>query len=255
MDKKEPRFSGAGFTDEMYKEAGAIILDTAKEVYDIADMIIKVKEPIECEYDLLRENQILYTYLHLAPNAPLTKKLMEKGVKAVAYETITDKEGNLPCLRPMSQIAGRLSVQQGAKYLGKLILDGNFSVMIPDMYAFMQHAFGHEVTGALKEFEHYSYFWNERNKKEVVAMRSPLTWRSEVNKLTLIQNELTEKWFKYLTSGIVYNVWGCDCITGYKLNDFKLGKHDVSVYRTSGSMADGEHWENVKNTTFIGDTF
>ena len=110
---------GAGFTDEMYKEAGAIILDTAKEVYDIADMIIKVKEPIECEYDLLRENQILYTYLHLAPNAPLTKVLMEKGVKAVAYETITDKEGNLPCLRPMSQIAGRLSVQQGAKYLEK----------------------------------------------------------------------------------------------------------------------------------------
>lgn len=97
-------------------------------------------------------------------------------------------------------------------YLGKLILDGNFSVMIPDMYAFMQHAFGHEVTGALEEFEHYSHFWNERNKKEVVAMRSPLTWRSEVNKLTLIQNELTEKWFKYLTSGIVYNVWGCDCI-------------------------------------------
>lgn len=97
-------------------------------------------------------------------------------------------------------------------YLGKLVLHGNFSVMIPDMYAFMQHAFGHEVIGALKEFEHYSYFWNERNKKEVVAMRSPLTWRSEVNKLTLIQNELTEKWFKYLTSGIVYNVWGCDCI-------------------------------------------
>lgn len=97
-------------------------------------------------------------------------------------------------------------------YLGKLILDGNFSVMIPDMYAFMQHAFGHEVTGALNEFEHYSHFWNERNKKEVVAMRSPLTWRSEVNKLTLIKNELTEKWFKYLTSGIIYNVWGCDCI-------------------------------------------
>lgn len=97
-------------------------------------------------------------------------------------------------------------------YLGKLILDGNFSVMIPDMYAFMQHAFGHEVTGALNEFEHYSHFWNEREKKEVVAMRSPLTWRSEVNKLTLIKNELTQKWFKYLTSGIVYNVWGCDCI-------------------------------------------
>ena len=111
--------AGAGFTDEMYKEAGAIILDTAKEVYAIADMIIKVKEPIECEYDLLKEGQILYTYLHLAPNPELTKVLMDKGVKAVAYETITDKEGNLPCLRPMSQIAGRLSIQEGAKYLEK----------------------------------------------------------------------------------------------------------------------------------------
>lgn len=97
-------------------------------------------------------------------------------------------------------------------YLGKLILDGNFSVMIPDMYAFMQHAFGQEVTGALKEFEHYSHFWNQREKTDVVAMRSPLTWRSEVNKLNLKRNEITDKWFKYLTSGIVYNVWGCDCI-------------------------------------------
>lgn len=97
-------------------------------------------------------------------------------------------------------------------YLGKLLLDGNFSVMIPDMYAFMQHAFGQEVTGALQEFEHYSNFWNKRGRTDVVAMRSPLTWRSEVNKLNLKNNELTEKWFKYLTSGIVYNVWGCDCI-------------------------------------------
>ena len=110
---------GAGFTDEMYKEAGAIILDTAKEVFDTCDMIVKVKEPIECEYDLLREGQILYTYLHLAPNPALTKSLMDKGVKAVAYETITDDKGNLPCLRPMSQIAGRLSIQEGAKYLEK----------------------------------------------------------------------------------------------------------------------------------------
>ena len=82
-------------------------------------MIVKVKEPEECEYDLLREGQILYTYLHLAPNPGLTEALMKKGVKAVAFETITDHEGNLPCLRPMSQIAGRLSIQEGAKYLEK----------------------------------------------------------------------------------------------------------------------------------------
>lgn len=110
---------GAGFSDEMYAEAGAIILDTPQEVFAKADMIVKVKEPEACEYDLLREGQILYTYLHLAPNPELTNALIERGVKAVAFETITDAEGNLPCLRPMSQIAGRLSIQEGAKYLEK----------------------------------------------------------------------------------------------------------------------------------------
>ncbi len=107
----------AGFVDAMYKEAGAQIVMSAKEVFDAADMIIKVKEPEPCEVRMLKKNQILYTYLHLAPNPELTKALMEKEIKAVAYETITDKNGNLPCLRPMSQIAGRLSIQEGAKYL------------------------------------------------------------------------------------------------------------------------------------------
>ncbi|MBR5126845.1 MAG: alanine dehydrogenase [Roseburia sp.] len=110
---------GAGFTDQMYMDAGAIILDTPQEVFAKSDMIVKVKEPEACEYDLLREGQILYTYLHLAPNPELTNALIERGVKAVAFETITDAEGNLPCLRPMSQIAGRLSIQEGAKYLEK----------------------------------------------------------------------------------------------------------------------------------------
>lgn len=110
---------GASFTDEEYIAAGAQILETAKEIFERADMIVKVKEPEDCEVDMLRRGQILYTYLHLAPNPQLTKTLIEKGVKAVAYETITDAEGNLPCLRPMSQIAGRLSIQEGAKYLEK----------------------------------------------------------------------------------------------------------------------------------------
>lgn len=108
---------GAGFPDSEYRAAGVQVMPCAKDVYDRAEMIIKVKEPEEQEWDFLREGQILFTYLHLAPNMPLAKKLMEKKVKAVAYETITDKEGNLPCLRPMSQIAGRLSIQEGAKYL------------------------------------------------------------------------------------------------------------------------------------------
>ena len=108
---------GAGFSDEEYRQYGAEVLSTAAEVYAKCDMIVKVKEPEPSEYKLLREGQILFTYLHLAPNPELAEALMKRGVKAVAYETITDKEGNLPCLRPMSQVAGRLSIQEGAKYL------------------------------------------------------------------------------------------------------------------------------------------
>jgi len=110
---------GAGFTDDDYIKAGAIVLASAKEVFDKSDMIVKVKELEESEYDYLHENQILYTYLHLAANKEFADVLMKKGASAVAYETITDDKGYLPCLRPMSQIAGRLSIQEGAKYLEK----------------------------------------------------------------------------------------------------------------------------------------
>lgn len=110
---------GAGFDDREYISAGAKIIGNASEIYGKADMIVKVKEPEECEYGLLKEGQILFTYLHLAPNPSLANILIEKKIKAVAYETITDNSGNLPCLRPMSQIAGRLSIQEGAKYIEK----------------------------------------------------------------------------------------------------------------------------------------
>ena len=110
---------GAGFADTEYLQAGAVIVKTPRQVFEKADMIVKVKEPEPQEYDYFRKGQILFTYLHLAPNPCLAQMLMEKGIQAVAYETITDKLGNLPCLRPMSQIAGRLSIQEGAKYLEK----------------------------------------------------------------------------------------------------------------------------------------
>lgn len=108
---------GAGFSDEMYKDAGATICMTPGEVFSQCDMIVKVKEPEECEYKYLRKDQILFTYLHLAANPQLAEALIKSGCKAVAFETIRDAQGNLPCLRPMSQIAGRLSIQQGAKYI------------------------------------------------------------------------------------------------------------------------------------------
>ena len=110
---------GAGFADAEYESAGARIIADASAVWAGADMIVKVKEPIECEYKYFREGLILYTYLHLAADEPLTRALMDGGVKAVAYETIVGRGGGLPCLAPMSEIAGRMAVQEGAKYLEK----------------------------------------------------------------------------------------------------------------------------------------
>ncbi len=120
---------GCFITNEDYIDAGATILDTAKEIYESSEMIIKVKEPLPDEYDLLQEKQILYTYLHLAAEPQLTKVLCDRKVKAVAYETIEDARGGLPLLTPMSEVAGRMATQVGAFYLqrdkgGKGILLG-----------------------------------------------------------------------------------------------------------------------------------
>lgn len=110
---------GSGFSNEEYSSAGAVVLDTAKEVWDAVEMMVKVKEPLEAEYPYFRKDLILYTYLHLAADRPLTDALLSAGAKGVAYETLIERDGSIPLLAPMSQIAGRLSVQEGAKYLEK----------------------------------------------------------------------------------------------------------------------------------------
>jgi alanine dehydrogenase len=120
---------GIGITDEEFIKAGAKILDTAAEVFEKSTMIIKVKEPQAAEIAMLKPNHILYTYLHLAPDAEQTKGLMKSGCTAIAYETIQNADGSLPLLVPMSEVAGRMSVQIGATYLqldkgGKGILLG-----------------------------------------------------------------------------------------------------------------------------------
>jgi alanine dehydrogenase len=108
---------GSGFTDDEYRKAGAQIAGGAKEVWEASQMIVKVKEPVESEYRYLREGLIVYTYFHLAADRPLTDALLNAKTQAVAYETISDPSGALPCLSPMSEIAGRMSVAEGAKYL------------------------------------------------------------------------------------------------------------------------------------------
>jgi alanine dehydrogenase len=110
---------GSGIYDEDYTKVGAEILDTAKEVVDSSDMVVKVKEPLASEYDLFRENQLLFTYLHLAAEPSLTDALVKNKVASIAYETIQDKNGHLPLLQPMSEVAGRMSVQIGAQFLEK----------------------------------------------------------------------------------------------------------------------------------------
>jgi len=110
---------GSGISDEEYQKVGAKILDTAADVWGHAEMIMKVKEPQEPEYKYLREGLILFTYLHLAAEPEVTRQLVDKKVTAIGYETIQLPSGVLPCLTPMSEVAGRMSIQIGARYLEK----------------------------------------------------------------------------------------------------------------------------------------
>lgn len=110
---------GSGFSDEDYTKAGAKLLPTIEEVYQIAEMIIKVKEPIESEYQLIKKDQLLFTYFHFASYEPLTQAMIASGAVCLAYETVELPDGSLPLLIPMSEVAGRMAVQEGAKYLEK----------------------------------------------------------------------------------------------------------------------------------------
>ena len=119
---------GSGFSNEDYIHAGAIILPTIEDVYDVAEMIIKVKEPIELEYSLIKKDQILFTYFHFASNEPLTTAMTSNGSICLAYETVEMADRSLPLLIPMSEVAGRMSIQEGAKYLEKTF--GGYGVLL-----------------------------------------------------------------------------------------------------------------------------
>ncbi|TRW96083.1 alanine dehydrogenase [Flavobacterium gawalongense] len=109
----------SGFSDKAYAEAGAELLPTIEDVYSIAEMIIKVKEPIASEYPLIKKDQLLFTYFHFASSEPLTHAMIERGAVCLAYETVEKADRSLPLLVPMSEVAGRMSIQEGAKYLEK----------------------------------------------------------------------------------------------------------------------------------------
>jgi len=120
--------NGSGFMDEDYTEAGAKILPTIEDVYAIAEMIMKVKEPIEPEYKLIRKGQVLFTYFHFASSEELTNAMIDNGSVCIAYETVELADRSLPLLVPMSEVAGRMSVQEGAKFLEKTF--GGYGVLL-----------------------------------------------------------------------------------------------------------------------------
>lgn len=112
---------GSGFSDEDYREAGAIMLPSIEAVYAMGEMIVKVKEPVPQEYPLIKRNQVLFTYFHFASSESLTRAMIASKAVCIAYETVRDDDGSLPLLTPMSEVAGRMAIQQGAKYLEKPI--------------------------------------------------------------------------------------------------------------------------------------
>ena len=127
---------GSGIADEHYAEHGAEIVDEAKEIWRRADLVVKVKEPLPAEWPLMRKGQMLFTYFHFAADRALTDAVMQSGITAIAYETIRDRPGNLPLLTPMSEVAGRMSIQEGATFLerpfeGRGILLGGVPGVLP----------------------------------------------------------------------------------------------------------------------------
>src|SRR5262245_34807864 len=127
---------GSGIGDDLYRDNGAEVAASAEEIWRRADLIVKVKEPLPQEWPLMRRGQIVFTYFHFAADEPLTRAVMESGITAIAYETIKDSRGTLPLLTPMSEVAGRMSIQEGAKYLerpfeGRGILLGGVPGVLP----------------------------------------------------------------------------------------------------------------------------
>ena len=127
---------GSGIADEQYRANGARIVDGAEEIWRRADLVVKVKEPLPEEWPLMRPGQVVFTYFHFAADEELTRAVMRSGITAIAYETIKDARGNLPLLTPMSEVAGRMSIQEGAKYLerpyeGRGILLGGVPGVLP----------------------------------------------------------------------------------------------------------------------------
>lgn len=194
---------GSGFSDADYKKVGASILKTPKQVFDTADMIMKVKEPIKPEYNLIREGQLVFTYFHFASSKELTQAMMKSKCIAIAYETVQKSDGSLPLLIPMSEVAGRMAPQEGAKYLertmgGRGVLLGGVPGTAPANVvvigggivgtnaAKIAAGFGAQVTIMDNNLYRLRYLDDVMPKNVTTMMSNPFNIRSAISKAHLV---------------------------------------------------------------------
>jgi alanine dehydrogenase len=222
---------GSGFTDKIYQDAGAEIVETAKEIFDRSEMIMKVKEPLLQEYDLIHEGQILFTYFHFAASEELTLAMMKSKAICIAYETVEATNGDLPLLIPMSEVAGRMATQEGAKYLekyfgGRGILLGGVPGVKPARVvvlgggivgynsAKIASGMGADVTILDLDLDRMRYLDDVMPKNVRTIMSSPYTVREAISEADLVigavliagakaPNLITRDMLKYMKPGSV----------------------------------------------------
>ena len=218
------------------------------------DDIAEVCRPtVEWLRGVVRENyeyKLLYLLGKIA-REPLPEfvwdRVQDNAIKALMIEPDLINDTYLS-----EKIARSIEKKTKEAYIGKLIVDGGFNFLYFDPYALAEYAFGMEVKGLLKEFEFYAGFWSEKNKNEIVALRSPMTWRAEVNKLKLLYTEEMQEWYKYLPNGVILNVWGNDrdIFSGADADGDTLATTDNEVFlrcRYGGSPVLYEHKKAEKN--------
>jgi len=251
---------GSGFSDEDYVNSGAEILENAAAIYERSEMIMKVKEPLAQEYKLIHEGQIVFTYFHFAASQELTKAMIDSKCIAIAYETVEDKRGHLPLLVPMSEVAGRMSIQEGARYLEKLhggkgILLGGVPGVEPAKVAILgggivgtnaakiAAGLGAKVTILDISLDRLRYLDDVMPKNVITVMSNPENIRQAISEADLIvgavlipgakaPNLITREMLKLMKEGTVIVDVAVD--QGGCVETIKPTTHDSPIYVVDG---------------------
>lgn len=249
----------SGFSDELYKKAGAKVIPSAAEVYDSADMIIKVKEPIESEYKLIREGQIVFTYFHFAASEELTRAMMKSKAICIAYETVQKADDSLPLLIPMSEVAGRMAPQEGAKYLEKpmggrgVLLGGVPGVEPADVVvlgggvvgqnaARIAAGFGARVAILDSNLQKLRYLDDVMPKNVVTLASNPYNIRKAVSRADVV-----------IGAVLIPGAKAPKLVTREMLKDMKEGSVIVDVSVDQGGCIETCHPTTHENPTYVVD--